>query len=334
MTFNCRLPETHEEKIEDLNLIALRKYACAKVSNSKEWYLKCLECTGIDDCSCGRRVRDILENVTKPVENFEPYGRLEDKNEVFLTAWKTGDPLHYLVDHGHYKTIGSAGNSLSKWVKKTGLVSEAEYHEYCARTLKESGRKAGEKMTEKARKTVRDIFGDAKTDDEKRLAILRTSSSDTKVKVLYNKALAWAKQYKDLEQELRFADACKVFGTAENKHKTVAEFLAEIHSEPEEDEISLDEFLNETATDEAVDIPEEPKVQPENVVDDAKLILQREFTNKRKAVGAEIGFIADRISKLLEEKEKLLIRQEELLDQIKILDSAAEMFGMHPLPAE
>lgn len=98
--------EEFNEKIEDLNLIALRKYACPKVSSQKDWYMNCLECKG--GCSVGKRVADILDKETEPLDS------------IFEKAIKERDPINWLLQKGYYTSKGSAINNLNRWKREQG----------------------------------------------------------------------------------------------------------------------------------------------------------------------------------------------------------------------
>lgn len=50
--------------IDEMNLVALRKFACVKVNYMKDWYLKCIECQSSDDCKVGKRAIALLEKQT------------------------------------------------------------------------------------------------------------------------------------------------------------------------------------------------------------------------------------------------------------------------------
>jgi len=58
------------ERIEDIfNLDSLNKYACQKVKNSNEWYMKCIECSGFKNCKTGQQAALIMEKETSPKES-------------------------------------------------------------------------------------------------------------------------------------------------------------------------------------------------------------------------------------------------------------------------
>ena len=309
------------EKIKNLNLVSLRKYACAKVNSEKEWFMKCLECKGIDDCSCGKRVRDILESRTKPVED------LSSKDRMFLKAWESGNPKEWLVRNGFYGTEGSASNAFHIWVKKTGMISEEDLKKNHSELCSNNGKKAAEIAVLKARQHITDIFSGTMDERSKRLAILNSMKPESLCKVAYTNTQRWSVTYPDLEERFRFKDACRIFGFSANKQKTVRDMLDELSSEPaEEDEVSVDDFLKET------DIPEESVEQepPKPATDEkteavepssAQETLRYEFGKKR------LEFLG-RLKKLEEAKKLIDEEAEELKRQIDILDKTAEMFGM------
>ena len=311
------------EQIKNMNLVSLRKYACAKVSGEKEWFMKCLECKGIDDCSCGRRVRDILESRTKPSKDQS------SRDSMFMKAWESGNPTEWLVRNGFYATRGSAGNAFRDWVKKTGIVSEEDIKKNYSMRCSNNGKKSAEISVLKARQHITDIFGGTTDELSKRLAILNSMKPESLCKVAYTNTQRWSAIYPDLEERFQFKEACRIFGFARNKLKTVKDMLDELSAEPasEEDEVSVEDFLNETEA----DIPEEPvKEAPKPATDETQAhidpsasqeLLRYEFGKKR------LEFLG-RLKKLEEAKKLIDEEAEELKRQIGLLDQTAELFGM------
>ena len=316
------------EKINNLNLVSLRKYACAKVSGEKEWYLKCLECSGVDDCSCGRRARDILESQTKP-------GKREKgmpDNNIFLKAWKSGNPKEWLVQNGFYGTPGSAANAFRTWIKKTGMISEEDLKKNRGALCSDGGKKSGEIAVQKARKRVADIFDGTSDYRSKQIAVLNSMSPNSKCKAAYTNTQRWSVIYPDLEERYRFKDPCRIFGLRKNMNRSVEDMLNELSSEPasEEDEVSVEDFLNETETDIPEKAAEPVREQPKPTTDAAeehvdaspsKEVLRYEFGKKR------LEFL-NRLKKLEEAKKLIDEEVEDLKRQIGLLDQTAEIFGM------
>lgn len=82
----------------------LKKWACPKaISKNKNWYMTCIDCKGTDNCKCGKRVLELLEEQTKPTAL--PHGNVGPKTnrghlagrEACLEATKHDDPIAYLM---------------------------------------------------------------------------------------------------------------------------------------------------------------------------------------------------------------------------------------------
>lgn len=115
-----------KEKIEELGLEDLKKYACPKNQHKKEWYWDCLnDCPGFATCKVGHRVMAILDSSTRHEEKPEKKHmtiaeyqalRAERSKEDCKTAIASGDPYEWLLEHG--RTKKAAQTLLSKWKKK------------------------------------------------------------------------------------------------------------------------------------------------------------------------------------------------------------------------
>lgn len=100
-----------DEKIEELSLIDLKKYACPKNQHKNDWYWDCLnDCPGFATCKVGHRVMAILDDATK--ENAPASGQTEKQKayserrrvqarERCKEAIESGDPVKWLIEHGH-----------------------------------------------------------------------------------------------------------------------------------------------------------------------------------------------------------------------------------------
>jgi len=63
------MSESVIQKIQNCNLISLRKYACIECNHTNEWYLKCIDCIKKNTCEVGKRANDILNQETEPVKS-------------------------------------------------------------------------------------------------------------------------------------------------------------------------------------------------------------------------------------------------------------------------
>ena len=98
----------NEEKIENLSLIDLKKYACPKHQHKNEWYWECLnDCPGFATCKVGHRVSAILDAATQKEEPNQisngsvAYNerRRNEARERCKAAIASGDPVQWCVDN-------------------------------------------------------------------------------------------------------------------------------------------------------------------------------------------------------------------------------------------
>ena len=335
------LGNTNNEKIEELNLIALRKYACAKVNNQKEWYLRCLECPSIEDCSCGKRVRDILETQTKPESQIEKFENRMEKtvDHRIEEALTRPYPAQWLVAQGYYSTLESAKSQIRKYNTRHGTFGTSP---------------AATATIQRCRDMIEKIFGDTNDMDVIVDRFFRSSRPNSKVNSIFSTVYRWRRSYPDLvEKYPMISDLAQVL----NNRKytlfpgTVKEYLEEMemNNKHEEDEVSIEDFLNETEEQTAVDyssnpdgelveIPKPAKETKDPILraettpavkpfSDNQLVLQKEFGRKRLEIRKRLHYIQTQFESL--DKERV-----ELLCKLESLDKAAELFGMRPVTVE
>ena len=254
------------EKIEDLNLIALRKYACPKINAQKDWYLKCMECQGLESCRVGKRAIDIIESETKPKTQIEKFDErmlktIEAKertprNAVYFDALRTDDPVGYVFEHLGYKTRGDAKSKLIRFLKGHNIPTDFKTSRQ--RSL-ENLLMAATSKTERVRKRMIDIFEGAKTTEEKMWRFL-TSEKENGSKASGNgmsvKLYKYAKDFTDLDAKYDFRSVGRVLAKVENSKLFVDELLKKYfpNGAPEkelpepatdDDQVSLEDFLKE-----------------------------------------------------------------------------------------
>ena len=100
MKFNARKflnPDQPREplcdKIENLSLYDLRKYACPKVSGSNEWYVRCELCPGLEGCKVGTRALNILKEDAKLTDTNNASERIEENVDI-SNEQKANNPAH------------------------------------------------------------------------------------------------------------------------------------------------------------------------------------------------------------------------------------------------
>lgn len=263
------------ERIEDLNLISLRKYACPKIQSQNDWYLKCIECLGREGCPAGKRAIEIIESQTKPeqktqVQKFNDrlqktldLARKSGRSSKFIDAIEKGgdDPAEYLFNLGGYPTKWRARDALKKWLHNHGLsVADVVALSDGSRTQvnKANAKKAADSRTLKARNNITRLFEGLTTKEERIKAILDHEEKDTNTgHTIRNRMGNWKSKYSDLFEKYGLQEVYREFIPTAVQNMTVPElrkrFLQE-SIEDEDDEVSIEEFLAES---------EEPEKQEE-----------------------------------------------------------------------
>lgn len=332
------------EKIMNLNIPSLRRYACPKVAGDKEWTMKCVDCGG---CAVGKRVQEILDKQTSPKKQQMPSP--EEYRKRIQVALTKDDPAEYLHSMGYYKNYASALTAVNKYRRKNGIDRPDRVSNRGAAFNKEVSLSRIEK-----------IFENAKTLEEAIVNYLRVATPTLSCKSLSGTAYGWHKRYPDMVKKYPLMSKVPAYlGSSANKAKTAIELLAEL----EGDEVSVEDFLNESSTEsepevficgdttvtgdgrivKTADVVEaaaefEPtlgkkldkaatdahvEIQPTP----AQVVIRDEFGKKRKELLAKANEISRQIENLTKEAEGIM-------SQIDMLDSVAFMFGMKPKKKE
>lgn len=334
--------EKHEASgnnpLKDLNLVALRKFACPSANKTNEWYLKCVDCNERTTCLAGRRVNEIMENMTKPeksqIQKFEERAAKKEKltaEDRFQEAMKHEDPFKWLVENGHYKNRDSAQSTMTAWAKKNGV------------DISRFKKKNGSWMVDKIRSRLVNAFDGAPESNKMEWVLKKLYPDD----VMITSASMWlytsARKYPDLSEKYGVSDIAKEFYHYTNLHKElkkVSEVLKMLEKEraPESDEVSLEDFLKENSVEEpaqhgmsgdpaddkkhAIKMIDAVKEQQEIYKSDQQF-LRVMFGKKRQDLKARIEREKKNLADIQAEIERLR-------GQIKTLDEAAALFGMAP----
>jgi hypothetical protein len=120
------LGNTNGEKIENLNLVALRKYACPKIMNEKEWYMKCMDCPTISMCKTGERAKELLEKETAPVTTAKKIHTILSTQWVssayHILALEQKDPIGWYAERRTKGNRREAGMLLRSFKKNAGIA--------------------------------------------------------------------------------------------------------------------------------------------------------------------------------------------------------------------
>lgn len=89
-----------KETIESIyDLETLKKYACPKIQNKREWYLECISCK--KKCRAGLQAEWIVNTETKPMEKKEEsvIQQVENKKkQEIIDIFTKEDPIRYLLE--------------------------------------------------------------------------------------------------------------------------------------------------------------------------------------------------------------------------------------------
>lgn len=276
-------PVAHDEKIGELNLIALRKYACAKINSQKDWYLKCVECRGLDGCSAGKRAIELIEEETKPRKSqTEKFNERMKKTVIaqhktqqadkYIEAMKTDDPAGYLVEKGYFDVRWRATDALKQWRKRYDIEEEKNVD---IEILSKSKEKKKEKLSREGKVELR-----AKKLFEGCTCIMELfqkfveETPDIKATAVATRLYDWMKKYPWINKEYPYArDLARMMTNSKTQYDAsisardfyeivygkkirIAEKTEETASASDEDEVSVDDFLKEQEMAFEADIPE------------------------------------------------------------------------------
>lgn len=313
------------DKIENLNLVALRSYACAKVNGQKDWYLKCLECPQLADCKVGQRAHDILENETTPVS--EKPNPNKYSTERFIEASKHPEPAKWLYENGYYDKRWRANAAWKKWSESHPDNGMLDPRKRSAMT-----------KSVNTKNHIHELIN--ANSDEKTLlsSILAESAPKIQASSIISRLYDWIKKYPDIfEGNQVVKSLCSMMGPYGKKGRPAQEAYDDLFgtdAEPEEDEVSIEDFLKETTTEPEPPEPakDEPKPDPKPSSGDItpspeQLVLQKEFTRKR----VELRFRLERIQQAFEALDG---ERTDILAKLEALDKTAELFGMRAIRKE
>lgn len=351
------------EKIENLNLIALRKYACPKISNQKDWYLKCVDCKGLNGCPAGKRALEIIETETKPQEMTKPmfdkytqavFDAFRDKqgSKKYVEALEKGgsDPVEYLVSNGYFTVRWRARDMLTKWLDSHNIPRSLVPKEKDVEK-KESAKNASESKTYLTRAKIEQLFSGTVNNMERARRLLDAEENKSRNGHAFSqRCRGWGNRYSDLDKKFDFFGLSKIFGCEKYRNMAVAQIMEDLFpaekQEADEDEVSIEDFLNEGPGDIQAEAEEpepapEKEPEPEKPAEEKKPIepvlkavtdaveaensridiLRLEFGMKRVQLKKEIVRLGVEIAEIAKKRE-------DLVAQIQTLDSAAELFGL------
>lgn len=295
------------EKIEDLNLIALRKYACPKINAQKDWYLKCMECQGLESCRVGKRAIDIIESETKPKTQIEKFDermlkkieqeKRNSRNAVYFDALHTKDPVGYFMEKGVYDKRSKCAAKLKEFLLRNGLPEEIL--RYKANPVGVTN--ASDKTKVVHERLVSILEGTSGIEESiYRVLKYEAENGNATGNSISTKFYNYALKHSDLDKKYDFRAIARQFAGVDNVKLTAGELLVKFYpfgfSKPatdgdiQEDEISLEDFLKENEV-----------VTPEGstmTTGEAKALLEKKLNEqdqtKKKGILADFADNPDR----------------------------------------
>ena len=270
-------------------LSELKAYCCPKVVHEKEWYLRCVDCKGLKDCTAGRRAVELLNSQTRPQVSHNNHAweyNERKKNEcrnVYEQALKSGNAHKFLMDKYNLSNK-SASQKLYNWKKK--------YEDITSKYSSDGMRKAKDRIDE--------VFASA---DPIGYMIEHQGLSYIKARSTLSR---WSLTYPDMEEKYHIREyMAKTVGMGD-KYKNVTPVKVK---KPEDDELSVEEFLKEQEEPNDIKapaeklniIPEEvaPKETPVNdILLSAIKQKQNEIRSKISDLENEIKVLETRIGTL------------------------------------
>ena len=388
-TISISSAKEEEKKIAAMGLGELKDFACPKaLQHKKDWYMTCVSCDGVDSCKAGRRVLEILENDTKPEEKVSQIDKFNAKfsnvekpvvkgvNEKYALLGKEGyikalqqpDPVAYLMKMNG-TSLNGAKQRLYKWKQKYPDVAEYFYklgndnkntHKI---TSPADGRNANNaRIAEEARQRVIAAFTYpdgvyAYYENVRGHKVSRLSRTNVR-----NHIRELAKKYPDLDKKYHMSEwmeANRVRSGRKESGSLPEENMVHLRlnkvSEPESDEVSVDDFLAEMdgkkaedygkKLDPDVEVPEEKPTIVEKPFDTIKAEIEiqekaekvkaeaEKDRNKQNRLAACLVFSEKRIEivKAINERRIMIGKLQEEMndfdDKLKKLDAAAEIMG-------
>lgn len=333
--------ENVTEKIENLNLVALRKYACPKISSQKDWYLKCVDCKGLSGCPAGKRTLELVESQTKPEKAEEKKAKYvvtenyRDAAMKYIKALQTDDPVAYLMEKDHTKKRWYVEQQLRKWCFGHNIMpgTKVSFDDFIFVKQDFSSR------TVKSRERFIESLQDVHTGKELIEKVLG-NEPDILATTFISRYTDWRNTYPEIYEKHPFIkDAQSVARKGNYKFGGKKVLLMAVYEDAfgalkteEEDEVSIDDFLNEDAGDiSAEPVKEEaPAEEPPKAATDAEPtsvsqqeMMKLEFGKKRLELKKRIAYISEQI-------EKLVSARSDLIAQVDMLDSTAQLFGFAP----
>lgn len=305
----------------------LKPYACTMAVAKKDWSLTCVDCKSKDTCACGSRVNDILEKQTRAKTYAKQTKSCAKATAALVEKTKNRirqafapdvkDPIQWVIDHSSCCSRVSACTMIGQWMRHyPDLAQELNMKERYDACKRASGG-ACKTNVEAARLRVRLAFGpDVK--DPIEWVLNNTGVKDREVACITIRK--WMKLYPDLQEELNMEErynACK-----KNRSNKSIDIPKE-EPKAEEDEVSIEDFLEEVAEQPKVETTSEYEIKAStastNVADEYFIDSLRK--KRADLIDEYQGYVKDigRIKALMAE----------CADDINSIERTARIFGVY-----
>lgn len=274
-----------EDRIEEIfDLQYLKKYCCPKNKFKREWYLECMDCPSKKTCKAGQQAVFIMENQTAPSEKKSDNAQeLSKRNtrDMVIEIFSKPDPVRYLLEMTPNVKPQSVYSKVSVWRKNYPDLEE-RFH-----------------MLEKVRFLWTKPYDRMRIPDILKLLYPDNEPGKVQEEKPYKSGVTLKHEVKELTPT-NIAPNSKVFS---------------IKPDPEDDNISLEDFLEETETEKSI---------PDDIHEDAHLLKEAE---KQVPAISESSRIADALKKLEGELDFHSKKMDEIRKQIDAIHTVQRLIG-------
>lgn len=282
-----------ETKIPQMNMAQLKPFLCPLSGHDP---YKCIGCKQIQTCIAGQRAVELMDQETMRKNDIAPKNRSDaviKSMHLARQAAASNDPVGWIMENTgcNYK---AARQKLLNWKKKFPDIMQKV------------------KMSTK----------------EETMSELWEQRANLKTAIMSGDPYEWYRKHSKMQR----SRVEKIIENGMKKDPEVKELMAKyVNGQPEEDEVTIEEFLNEFAED-PVEQPETaPEAIPEIAPEEIPVEQEKPVEAEKKAVfkGTVIGIeLNQKYAELHAERAELMARMKMLDEQIDALDTVRKMFGV------
>lgn len=266
----------------------LKHYCCPKIAHEKEWYMRCIDCPSINNCSTGARAVELLEKSTSssPINSWNAKTNEKARSD-FEKALLSGDPCAWLVKHRGI-TENAARTTMAKWRRKYPDI-DAKYEKDNVKGPK------GLRINPQVFKRIRDVF--SHEDPVQYLVESRGVKRTSAVEMIRQ----WIKKYPELAKELHMKE--RVSNRSKSSSVDIQKGDEKEMSKPIDEEMTVEEFLKEQE-------PDVASMRPSSIVEANKPIESDAFRS---------AYLSNTAAGIKGKRNDILKEMTALEDQIAVL---------------